>query len=77
MHHFRKPIAGECPYNSSFHQIPQLTTTLCVVLITRKLQCGSLKEKSTGHGNPKVHFFVKFMGSVHPVPILALSIIDY
>jgi len=65
---FQKTDCGRASTNGSPHRIHQLTITLLVVLITRKLQRGSSKVPFTRDGNPKVRSF-GFMGSVRPIPI--------
>jgi hypothetical protein len=72
---FQKTNCGRASTNGSPHRIRQLTITLHVVLITRKLQRGSSKETFTRNGNPKVRSF-GFMGSVRPFPIFYLILPD-
>ena len=65
---FQKTDCGRASTNGSPHPIRQLTITLRVILITRKLQRGSSKETFTRNGNQEVLSF-GFTESVRPVPI--------
>ena len=68
---FQKTNCEITSTNGSPHRIRQLTITLRVILITRKLQRGSSKETFTRNGNPKVRSF-GFMESVRSVTIFYL-----
>ena len=65
---FQKTNCWIASTNGSPHRIRQLTITLRVLPITRRLQSGSSKETSTGNGNQKV-LSCGFTENVRPVPI--------